>query len=47
MERFRSEEWERSTIEAILKVDPTEAKRQRVRDRSGGEPPSKTGRARK
>jgi hypothetical protein len=39
-----------TTIEAILKVDPDspEAKRQRVRDRAGDEPPPKgAGRGRK
>jgi hypothetical protein len=39
-----------TTIEAILKVDldSPEAKRQRVRDRAGDEPPPRgTGRARK
>jgi hypothetical protein len=39
-----------TTIEAILKVDPDspEAKRQRVRDRAGDDPPPKgSGRARK
>ena len=38
-----------TTIEAILKIDPDspEAKRQRVRDRAGDEPPRGAGRARK
>jgi hypothetical protein len=38
-----------ATIEAILKVEPDSfaAKRQRVRDRAGDEPPRGAGRARK